>query len=99
LSERQAASSRRAALLAGAGIIVLDFLLDFGGGLQLVGQARGVGELGVDFAEIHRLRVEPGELVDGEAKALLGLGLAPGLVQLLAALFLQDALSLDSKQQ
>jgi hypothetical protein len=99
VSERQAASSRRAALLAGAGIIVLDLLLDFGGGLELVGQARGVGELGVDLAEIHLREIEPGELVDGEAKALLGLGLAPGLVQLLAALFLQDPRSLDSKQQ
>jgi hypothetical protein len=68
------------------------------GGLQFVRQAGGVGELGIDLAEIHlRAEVEPGELVDGEARALLGLGLAPGLVQLLAALLLQDPRELGFK--
>src|SRR3546814_2170432 len=55
------------------------------------------GELGIDLGEIHAAEIKPGELVESEAKTLLGLGLAPGLGKLRAALFLQDAGQLGFK--
>src|SRR3546814_9531084 len=49
------------------------------------------------LGEIHAAEIKPGELVESEAKTLLGLGLAPGLGKLRAALFLQDAGQLGFK--
>src|SRR3546814_11710489 len=65
-------------------VIVADFLLDELGGLELVGEPRRIGELGIDLGEIHAAEIKPGELVESEAKTLLGLGLAPGLGKLRA---------------
>src|SRR5436305_1019939 len=78
-------------------IIILNFLLDLGHCLHLVGEFSGVGELGVDLGEIHLREVEALELLDGETLALRVLGLAPRLVQLGAALFLEDARELAAK--
>src|SRR3546814_17411538 len=69
-------------------VIVADFLLDELGGMELVGEPPRIGELGIDLGEIHAAEITPGELVDSEAKTLLGPGLAPGLGTLSAALFL-----------
>src|SRR3546814_10574221 len=48
-------------------------------------------------SDLHAAEIKPGELVESEAKTLLGLGLAPGLGKLRAALFLQDAGQLGFK--
>src|SRR3546814_12165161 len=77
--------------LAAPFVRVADFLLDELGGLELVGEPRRIGDLGIDLGEIHAAEIKPGELVESEAKTLLGLGLAPGLGKLRAALFLQAA--------
>src|SRR3546814_19598629 len=84
--------------LAAPFVRVADFLLDELGGLELVGEPRRIGELGIDLGEIHAAEIKPGELVESEAKTLLGLGLAPGLGKLRAALFLQDAGQLGLKE-
>src|SRR3546814_12756306 len=83
--------------LAAPFVRVADFLLDELGGLELVGEPRRIGELGIDLGEIHAAEIKPGELVESEAKTLLGLGLAPGLGKLRAALFLPVAGQLGFK--
>src|SRR3546814_15376304 len=70
------------ASLATPCVIVFDFLLDEDAGLELVREPCSLGELGIDFAEIHLAEVEPGELVERETLALFFLGLVPRLGQL-----------------
>jgi hypothetical protein len=53
-----------------------------------------LGELGIDFREIHQRQVELLEFGDGEAGALLGFRVTPGLADLGPALFLEDAADL-----
>lgn len=55
-------------------IIVLNLLLNFGHGLDFVGQLGGVHEVRINLGEIHERQVEPRELVDRETDALLVLG-------------------------
>ncbi len=76
------------------GVIVRDFLLDLDEGGGFVGELRGFHEVSVDLGKIHRGKIELLELENREAFAGFGLGLAPGLADLRAALLLEDAADL-----
>ena len=67
-------------------IVSLNLVLDVGQGLDFIRQLRCIHEVRIDFGEIHHGQVQPRELVDREALALLFLRRTPRLVDLGAAL-------------
>lgn len=72
-------------------VVVLNFLLDFGHGLDFVRQLGRIHEVRINLGEIHYRQVEPRELVDREANALFLFRRPPRLAELHTALLLEDA--------